>query len=121
MVWSILKLFAWSFHEPIVFYMQLQIIIFSKFPHKYFGNDYIEHSRHDTLLAILLIRVSGASHLQHAYEIKDFGSTRFRCRRHRNHVEQRSCDTFRVSDTLCLQHAYEIKDFGSTIPSSKNL
>ena len=92
-------------------------------------------------LTILYLRVSDTSCLQHAYEIKDFGSTMFRCRRHRNHVEHRRCetfvfpnfkeickhvehrrcDTFRVSDTLCLQHAYEIKDFGSTIPSSKDL
>ena len=31
--------------------------------------NHVEHRRYDTF------RVSGASHLQHAYEIKDFGST----------------------------------------------
>ena len=38
--------------------------VFSKFPHTQ---------------NIIQIRVSDASHLQHAYEIKDFGSTMFQC------------------------------------------
>ena len=58
---------------------------FSKFPHTQ---------------NIIQIRVSDASHLQHAYEIKDFGSTMFRCLKHHNHVEHRRCDTYLKYDAF---------------------
>ena len=45
-------------------------------------------------------RVSDALHLQHAYKIKDFGSTMFRCWKHRNHVEHRRCDTYLKYDAF---------------------
>ena len=82
--------------------------------------NHVECQRHDTYIKYCSFRVSDASHLQHAYEIKDFGSTMFRidrfvtmlsnevaihntrfntfswfrCWKHRNHVEHHRCDTF---------------------------
>ena len=114
MVWSILKLFAWRFHEPIVFTCSHRLL--------FFQNLLI------SILVMTILSTAGTIHcLQYylfVYQVlrtfnmltkSKISEARFQVRRTCNHVEQRSCDTFRVSDTLCLQHAYEIKDFGSTM------